>query len=178
MAEFCDFEALKRATTIEHVVSYLRLDVKSANHQLRGPCPKGGGSRSLAITPSEAVWCCHAPACILHNGKKPGGDLIALIAHVQGIEVREAALLLQNHLWPKTQELKELDYLIAQCDRVQALGIPAHVATAIGAGYAPRGILAGRVAIPMRLPNGKLVAYCGIGLDLEPEVKFPKQFYL
>jgi hypothetical protein len=171
-AEYVNFEELKRATTIEYVASWMGLDLKNQNNQLRGPCPKNGGSRCLVITPAIQSFYCHSPKCGC------GGDMIALISHVQGIEVREAALLLQNHLWPKTQELKELEYLIAQCERVQSLGLPAHVATAIGAGYAPRGILAGRVAIPMRLPSGKLVAYVGIGLDLEPEVKFPKQFYL
>lgn len=172
MAEFCDFAALKRATTIEYVANWLGLDLKKQGNQLRGPCPRNGGSRSLCITPSIESFYCHSPKC------GTGGDMLALIAHVQGIEVREAALLLQNHLWPKTQELKELDYLIAQHEMVQALGLPAHVATALGAGFAPRGIMAGRIALPLRLPSGKLVAYVGIGLDRAVPIKFPNQFYL
>jgi hypothetical protein len=171
-AEYVNFGELKRATTIEYVARWIGLELREQHSQLRGPCPKNGGSRCLVITPAIGSFYCHSPKC------RCGGDLIALIAHVQGLEMRDAALLLQNHLWPKAQELKALDYLIAQCERVQALGLPAHVATAIGAGYAPRGILAGRIALPLRLPSGKLVAYVGIGLDLEPEVKFPKQFYL
>jgi hypothetical protein len=171
-SEYVSFEELKRATTIEAVALWLGLELKQNGKQLRVSCPRSGGSRSLVITPEISSWYCHSPKC------QTGGDLLALIAHIQGIEVREAALLLKNHLWPKTDGLKELDYLMAQCDRVQALGLPAHVATALGAGYAPRGILAGRVALPLRLPNGKLCAYVGIGLDLEPEIKFPRNFFL
>lgn len=171
MAEFCNFEELKRATTIEYVASWLGLELKLVNNQLRGPCPRKGGTRSLVVTPSISSFYCHHPDC------KVGGDSLALIAHTHDIDVREAALSLQNHLWPKG-ELKELEYLKAQCERVQTLGLPAHVARAIGAGYAPRGIMAGRIAIPLRTPSGKLVAYVGIGLDLEPEIKFPKQFFV
>jgi DNA primase len=171
-AEFVSFDELKRATTIEAVAQWLGLDMKQQGNQLRGPCPKNGGSRCLVITPAIQSFYCHSPRCGV------GGDLIALIAHVQGIEVREAALLLQNHLYPKVQELKELDYLIAQCHRVQDLGLPAHVAKAIGAGYAPRGTCAGRLAIPMRTREAKLVGYVGIGLDLDPPIRFPKNWFL
>jgi hypothetical protein len=172
MAEFCDFAALKRAITIEAVAQWLGLELKQQGKQLRGSCPRSGGSRSLVITPDISSWYCHNPQC------QTGGDLLALISHVQGIEVREAALLLKNHLWPKTEGLKELDYLLAQADIVQKLGLPAHVATAIGAGYAPRGTCAGRLAIPMRTREAKLVGYVGIGLDLDPPIRFPRNWFL
>lgn len=171
-SEFVSFEELKRATTIEHVARWLGLDLKEQHNQLRGPCPRNGGSRCLVITPAIQSFYCHSPKCGC------GGDMIALISHIQGIEVREAALLLKNHIWPKTEGLKELDYLIAQYERVQALGLPAHVASALGAGYAGRGIMAGRVALPLRLSSGKLIGYVGVGLDLEPEIKFPKNWSL
>lgn len=171
MAEYVKFDELKRAITIDAVAQWLGLELKPHGDQLRGPCPRHGGSRSLCITPSIESFYCHHPNCRI------GGDSLALIAHTHDIDIRESALSLQNHLWPKG-ELKELEYLMAQCERVQALGLPAHVAKAIGAGYAPRGIMAGRIAIPLRTSSGKLVAYVGIGLDLEPEIKFPKQFFI
>lgn len=92
---------------------------------------------------------------------------LLLIAHVHNISLREAALALEQHLYPKG-ELKELDYLIPEHPEVQALGMPAHVAKAIGAGYAPRGTMASRCLFPLRKPDGSLVGYVGINLTKDP----------
>lgn len=178
-SEYVNFDELKRATSIEYVASWLNLDLKPEGRgELRTGCPLHGSERGLAILPNYVnkdgsvgkftCWACKP---------EQHGDLIGLIAHVKNVEIRSGALLLKAYLWP-SQPLKELDYLMPDAEIVQTLGLPAHVAKAIGAGYAPRGIMAGRLAIPMRTPDGKLVGYVGIGLDLEPEIKFPKNFYL
>src|ERR1019366_8709017 len=46
-------------------------------------------------------------------------------------------------------------------------------AEALGIGYAPKGMMKGYVAIPIRLPTGELTGYIGITED-----KVPKEFHL
>jgi len=43
----------------------------------------------------------------------------------------------------------------------------------LGIGYAPKGMMKGYVAIPIRLPTGELTGYIGV-----TEAKLPKEFHL
>jgi hypothetical protein len=56
---------------------------------------------------------------------------------------------------------------------VEALGLSQETAEALGIGYAPKGMMKGYVAIPMRLPTGELTGYIAI-----TEAKLPKEFHL
>jgi len=47
------------------------------------------------------------------------------------------------------------------------------IAEALGIGYAPKGMMKGYVAIPIRLPTGELTGYIEI-----TEAKLPKEFHL
>ena len=50
-------------------------------------------------------------------------------------------------------------------------------AEAFGAGYAPKGIMRGRLAIPIHDRDGKLLAYCGRTVkDESPTLTFPNGF--
>jgi hypothetical protein len=53
------------------------------------------------------------------------------------------------------------------------LGCPKDTAEALGIGYAPKGMMKGYVAIPIRLPTGELIGYIGV-----TEAKLPKEFHL
>jgi hypothetical protein len=55
-----------------------------------------------------------------------------------------------------------LDYLEADHITVEALGLSQETAEALGIGYAPKGMMKGYVAIPIRLPTGELTGYIGI----------------
>lgn len=172
MSVFVDYAALKRATSIEWVANWLGLKIKKVGSQLRGECPvTGGGERALVITPAQDVFFCHSPKC------RKGGDLLELIAHVRQISTRDAALSLQEHLYPQG-DLQELEYVMPETESVQALGVPVHVAKALGIGYAPRGTMAGRICFPLRDRRGKLVAYLGYSAGEEQPVKLPKRFFL
>ncbi len=60
---------------------------------------------------------------------------------------------------------------------MQALGVSAETCQAFGAGYAPKGILRGRLAIPVRDRDGTLLAYCGRAVrDESPRLTFPNGF--
>lgn len=84
---FIDFAALKAAVSFEDAVNTLGLDLKQVGNQWRGECPacKTGGDRALVITEGKG-WFCFAA--------KGGGDVIALVAHIQGVTVKDAAKFL------------------------------------------------------------------------------------
>jgi hypothetical protein len=73
--------------------------------------------------------------------------------------------------------LQPLSYLEAAHEAVQALGISPETAQTWGAGYAPKGIMRGRFAIPIRDRTGTLLAYCGRAVKGEsPTLTFPNGF--
>ena len=56
------------------------------------------------------------------------------------------------------RSLQPLTYLEPDHDLVQAAGLDAETARAFGAGYAPKGIMRGRLAIPIHDWQGTLIA--------------------
>lgn len=187
---FVDFAELKARTTMADAVAKLGLTIAQKGNQWRGACSncKTGGDRALVITEGKGFYCFSA---------KKGGDQIALIAHVRGVSVKEAAQLLagtvpvppkagtvpvtgtvpESEGGKETQKLQPLPYLLAEHESVQALGVSKATAEHFGAGYAPRGIMRGRLAIPLFSPKGELLAYCGRAVkDESPTLKFPNGF--
>lgn len=74
--------------------------------------------------------------------------------------------------------LKPLEYLKADHPSLKKRGINTETAAHFGAGFASRGIMAGRIAIPIHTADGTdLLAYAGAATreDQEPW-KFPKDF--
>lgn len=181
---FIDFAELKSRTTIMQAVQLLALTLKPSGHQQRGPCPvcNTGGDRALVITPERGLFYCF-PA-------KTGGDLIKLVAHIKGCSQNEAAQLIQSHVGgtaspvparaagtvtdssptpPQNQKagLNPLPYLEPEHAAVQALGISPATAMAFGSGYAGKGVLRGRYAVPVHGKDGTLLAYVGIAVAKE-----------
>jgi DNA primase len=157
------------------------------------PCPacKSGGDRALVVTAAKQAFYCFATG--------EGGDVIGLVAHIKGISMKEAAAFLAasfgktgtaeppstvpSHSSPKNEKagqpprLNPLTYLQAEHPLVQALGVSPDTAEYFGAGYAPKGIMRGRLAIPIHDPDGELLAYCGRSLKgEEPLLLFPSGF--
>ena len=190
-SKFVDFQVLKQNVKIEDAVTVLGLKVNQHGDQVRGACPacKSGGDRALVITASKSVFYCFAAG--------EGGDVIALTAHIKGISMKEAAEFLVISL-TKSSELaltnsqatvpstvpekkkagfNPLTYLVANHPSVQALGISPETALHFGAGFAPKGIMRGKLAIPIHDAQGQLVAYCGRTVsDENPSYIFPKAF--
>ena len=156
--KFIDFQHLKQTIKIESVFALLGLQLKQAGEQWRGACPacKSGGDRTLVVTPSKAAFYCFAA--------KQGGDVIALVAHIKAIGMKEAAAFLAEGSEPPTKApaskptlpvtvpekekagFNPLTYLQPEHPSVQGLGVSAETASFFGAGFAPRGILRGRRA--------------------------------
>lgn len=177
MSTFIDFEAVKADNPIDQVAKRLGLELKKTGNQLRGPCPSGdGGERAFVITPSKGVW--------YSFGLQEGGDVLALVELLNGCSTKEAAHFLAGETVPlerrETRQSKQsapergfrpLDYLEADHPAVEALGMEADDAEALGIGYAPRGVLRGTVAVPVRLEDGTLSGYIGI-----TEAKLPPKW--
>jgi len=194
---YIDFAELKARLPIEEAVPLLDLTLKFANGQWRGPCPtcRTGGPRALVITPAKRAFYCF--------GAKTGGDVIALAAHIRDCSIKDAAQFLAgegNSTSSSTSSrnstsspgtvpeerrkgnegspaLKPLTYLEPSHPKVLALGLSAETCEAFGAGYAPKGIMRGRLAIPIHDWSGELVAYSGRAVEAEsPTLIFPNGF--
>lgn len=185
---FVDFKAVKASVSILQAAQFLGLEVKrEGSRQCRAQCPvcKDEEKRALALEVSENSFYCHS--------QKTGGDVIALVAHVNQSTNRDAAEMLQDHFLSDSAkahsapsptrkvepdgggELQALDYLVHEHPVADMLGLSAATLKALGGGYASKGMMAGRIAIPLRMDDGRLVGYFGIATkeDQQPLLKFP-----
>ena len=91
MSAYVDFKQLKDNVSIEQVVAMLNLKPRKSGGQLRGRCPIHNGTtdREFVVTPAKGLFYCFGPC--------GGGDLIALVAKVKDIPVRQAATLIAGH---------------------------------------------------------------------------------
>lgn len=164
---YLDFQAIKDAHPIETVMQRLGLEMKQTGKQWRGKCPvcEAKGDRNLVITPEKGVFYCFS------DGK--GGDVIQLVAHIEGVGIKQAAAWIAGDTPEREAKPKEraaqssegfqpLQYLEPDHPAVEALGIEPETATALGIGYAPRGVLRGTVAVPLRRPDGAIAGYVGL----------------
>ncbi len=190
MSHAIDFGELKQRVSIERAADMLGIKLTKSGPQLRGHCPicKAGGDRAFVVTPAKGLYYCFG-AC----GK--GGDAITMAANVRNCSLREAAEFLagkdgassasakgdgsRNDSPPPMTEkgLRPLDYLQATHEAVQALGVSPETCAHFGAGFAPKGIMRGRFAIPIHDRTGILLAYCGRTVtDESPSLIFPNGF--
>lgn len=192
MSMFVDFEDLKTRIRIEQTLPLLGLRMRQHGDQYRGACPacQNGGDRALAINSGKQSYYCFS--------QKKGGDIIALVAHLRGMTQKDAAGYLDQQFGNSGQshsdtvhssrhsspsppaqqgrELKPLDYLVFN-EAVEGLGLSEATCKTWGAGYAPKGIMRGRLAIPIHDRAGTLLAYCGRGVKGEsPTLIFPNGF--
>jgi DNA primase len=200
---FVDFQELKQKISIHQCLTMLGVTLKVGGEQMRGPCPacKTGGDRALVVTPSKNIFYCFAAkkggdqiALVSHIrglGAKEAANAIAEHYGTNILPVPRNGTVPSNGTSsrgtvPQGQEAKErppealkpLDYLLAEHEAVQALGLASEACGAFGAGYAPKGIMRGRVAIPIHDPTGqKLLAYVGRAVgNEEPKLLFPKNY--
>lgn len=180
-----DFAELKERLSIEEAIPLLGLEMRERNGQYRSPCPacKSGGDRALVITPAKGAYYCFAD--------KKGGDVIALAAHINGTGMRDAALFLdgdnssrnstrnsppeENDNRGAERGFQPLTYLKPDDPKLEPLEIAPETYEAFGAGYAPRGIHRGRLALPIHALDGTLIGYAGRAIDAEqsPVLTFP-----
>lgn len=185
---FVNFQELKVKVPISAVLrEMLGLALKESGDQLRGACPicKDGGDRAFVATVSKGAFYCFKHA--------QGGDIISLVAAVRDCPPKEAAAMIARHFGlladarpeePKAQQqteaagLKALPYLVPEHPSLVPLGVSPEACKHFGAGFAPKGIMRGRLAVPIHDETGLLLAYVGIALTAEqlPRLLYPKDF--
>ena len=85
-AQTVDFQQVKLAASVDHVIRYLGLVLKQHGDTWRGKCHlcKASDDRALVITTSKRLF--HCFKC------KEGGDMLKLVAVSKGLPIRDAAI--------------------------------------------------------------------------------------
>ena len=197
MGEWVSFGEIKRRITLEQVlrayaVTWLR---RSGVNQYRGRCPihRGEGKEAFHANLTRGVFHCFACGA--------GGNVLDFVTAMEGSSLREAALRLQACIgdgsvvagaavaaWAERKLVTKkrivnppLDFALQLDGRhvyLQQRGISSTTADHFGVGYfRGRGLMSGRIAIPICDDVGRLVAYCGRAVDaVEPRYRFPAAF--
>jgi DNA primase len=193
---YVDFDAIKRKTSIEHVLTHYELIGSlhpKGEGKLVGPCPLCESDHETAFQADTELdfWYCFA--------HEEGGSVLDLVAQLQSVSIRDAGVELSqlpdaaadenerqreeatpDDLEPEPNEplgfaLKNLD----PChDSLAALNIAPETATDFGIGYCSKGMMEGRIAIPIRNSTGEIVAYTGrrVSDEEEPLYRYPPDF--
>jgi DNA primase len=190
-----DFRDIKSRVTMEMVLRrygvFDRLKDRGDNHT--GVCPihgSGSNPNQFSVSLKKNVWNCFGDC-------KAGGNVLDFVAKKEGVSIRKAALLLQDWFGSsasrsapasdpepakpaQARPAKEerpvsnpplkftLKNLAADHPWLAERGIDAATAEHFGIGFfAGRGILSGRIAIPIYNQRGDLVAYAGRAVNEE-----------
>jgi len=170
---YLDFKSIKQRHSLEDGARLLNLKVTKSGNQFRGPCPAcKSDDRALAITP-QTGWYCHKA--------QTGGDVIAMVAHVLDLSMRDAAEWLQATVpqsrpdnpspQPKAKETFNPVAFAAKLsysEEVAALGFDEESAERFGVGF-----LRGKVYIPIRDDTGEIAGFIGYA---EGELKLPPKW--
>lgn len=201
---FVPFAEVKRAVSLDVVLARYELLVGMAKkgQNLAGPCPfcKGKSSRQFQVNLTKNAWYCF--------GCKQGGNVLDFVARREGVSVRAAAMKLDDWFElglreeapprtappaaptkappvaeevlpsenpPLTFTLKTLD---PHHDALAVLDFEPSTVQLFEAGYCTKGLLKGRLAIPIHDSEGALVAYVGLAIeeDDSPRYLFPPKF--
>lgn len=198
-----DFKQLKADVAIEQVVTHYGVHLRRVGGtELRGRCPlpthSSSRSRdSFAVNIARNVWSCRSLSCMQARGGRPGGNILDFVALMQGCSIRDAVLRLQN--WsgaaperfvlprasrpdPVASENPPLRFVLQYVDAghpyLASRGVMPKTVRTFGLGlYTGKGLLRGRIVIPIHNAAGELIAYAGRAIDgQEPKYRFPAGF--
>ena len=195
MAYALDFKAIKESVPIQQVLEMLDIKHLTPHGEgLRGQCPlcQVTNPRGFVVTRAKNAWYCFS--------EKKGGDIIELVARHARITQKEAAGRIASHFKlngatqvpdaassqhePAAQRKPDgfdpLAYqqtLQADHDALGELGVSPDTIRQLGGGYASKGVLRGRLALPICIREGTIKAFFGLTLKGETsELLFPKDF--
>jgi len=188
MSDWVSFAEIKSRVRLEEVLRSYGVDWlrRSGSQQYRGSCPihLGEGTEAFHVNLARGVFHCFACGA--------GGNVLDFVAGMEGCSVREAALRLQGSLGqgncPVRAPMGEAEHkklVTKKSEGNRPLGFSLDVdlthpylarrgidpvtADLFGVGYyGKRGLMSGRIAIPIHDDQGRLVAYCGRALDSAP----------
>jgi len=193
MGQWVDFRTLKEQVSMRDVLAHYGLlgEMQEKGREITGHCPlhdKGRYYRgAFSVSTTKNVWKCF----ICHRG----GNVLDFVMALEGISIREAGKKLTEWLKAPTAQGREAQAESEQEERrtLQPLtftlkldsehpylagrGLQCETIETFGVGYCKRGVMRGRIAIPIHNAEGELVAYCGRAVDdTEPPYKLPEGF--
>jgi hypothetical protein len=200
-----DFKQLK-SIPIERVLEHYGVRVHGSGPQLTADCPlpthTSQTRSSFKVNAEKNIWTCKSDSCSQGykaklNGKR-GGDCLDLVALKEDCSILQAAKLLlewfpqhgntkiatvaKSEPEPEPPTNKPLTFAlkgIQYCDYLGKRGITKATADEFGVGLFPgKGIMTGRVLIPIHDKEGTLMAYAGRALNgQDPKYKLPPHFH-
>lgn len=229
---WADFKKVKTSVTIEAVLQRYGLLEKfeRKGDRLSGPCPihKGSNKKQFSVSISKGAWKCFSGHC------SKSGNVIDLVAAVENVPFRTAAIMLQGWFGIEPTSAKATvgrpdqegkgKAPVAEASATTEVGTPATptaptAATApagevankpltfelqldpkhpylekrglapetvahFGLGFASRGSMKDRIAIPLHNEKGELVGYAGRWVATDSEIpsgegkyKLPQGFH-
>ena len=203
MRGWVDFRMLKQSMCIEQVLRAHGVELQRVGrHQLRGLCPlpthdSQRSGRSFSVDTAKNVWACHSASCCKLRQGRVGGNVLDLVAWMEGCSIRNAALRLQEQGWngrasdhqqlaskgssrssPLPLPRLRFSLRLHWHPYLEERGVQPDTATGFGIGYyTGSGFLHHRVVFPIHDSAGQLVGYAGRRLDGgEPRYLFPPGF--
>ena len=204
MRVWVDFGMVKQNMGIEQVLGSYGVELKRVgHHQLRGLCPlpTHGSQRSresFSVDTAKNVWACHSASCCKLRQGRVGGNVLDLVAWLEGCSIRNAALRLQEQWWggrardhyqlaakgswrssPLPLAPLSFSLRLHWHPYLEERGVHPSTAAWFGIGYhTGSGFLHHRVVFPVHDSNVQLVAYVGRSLDgSQPRYRFPPGFH-
>lgn len=204
--DWVDFKQIKQNVAIDRVLARYGIRLRPAGpNQLRGRCPlpthtSKQSTDSFSVNLARGAWSCQSLSCADARGGRVGGNVLDLVAVMEGCSLREAALRLQawfgspalnpqqqaSHPEPSTEgespSNRPLSFVLQNVDwrhpYLATRGVSAETARAFGLGlYQGDGFLRGRLVIPIHDERNELIAYVGRAVDNEdPKYRFPAGF--
>lgn len=188
MSNWVDFRDVKASVSMERTLAHYGIALRQAGANLRGHCPlpthakRSKGAGSFSVNPTKNAWACQSEPCIAARDGRRGGNVLDFVAAMESCTVREAAVLLQERfigqeqLAPETKGEKpapilepgnaplkfRLKGVEPNHPYLTERGIRPETARLFGMGYfGGRGLMHGRIVVPIENGAGELVAYAG-----------------
>jgi DNA primase len=189
-----DFKEIKERITLEMVLNRYGLlkNLKKSGKNHVGSCPihQGSNPRQFSVNLERNIFNCFGNC-------KSGGNVLDFVAKMEKVSAREAALLLQNW-FPQALSNKEdekgrkkrsrknpplnkektiinpplsfkLKSLKTEHPFFKEREIKRKAVMHFGLGFCTKGVMKGRVVIPIHDEKEELVAYCGRAIDRKQE---------
>jgi len=157
------------------------------------------------VNTEKNAWACHSESCVAQRGGRIGGNVLDFIAWMERCSIRDAAVRLREwfglsaepslsvppsarHTATKQsspvagETNKPLPFQLSRLDQahpyLQGRGVTPDTARYFGIGHhRGKGLMEGRVVIPIHDEHGFLVAYAGRSIDgTDPKYRFPSRF--
>ena len=202
-SSFIDFKIVKAALSMEAVLEHYALkdSFKRSGDSLSGPCPihQGSNPTQFRVSVSKNIWNCfgeckHGGNVLdfiarmekipIHAAAKKAIewfnlDPVALERKAEESGEKKSAPPATKPV-PKAEDLTpnpplkfRLDKLERDHPYLSARGLSLETIIDFGIGFCGKGIMAGRIAVPIHNLQGEVVAYAG-RLVTEPDEKNPK----